>query len=357
MTDSTLEEEIRAALRHRADRAPRSARDPLDARLGARRSITRLVAAGAAASVVAAIALGTAYRPDRSQVVTSSGDRGGTPVAPGNTPERQQPPSGSVPRLGFDPPGFRFERVQECDRSAAAPTSTVRVAPGGQPVPAVQSFGRSRYESPMLFVRTIEQGDRETFGLVRSEFGDPFPVRGVTGYASRERAMDRGWNLSVELPDGRALYAIVIGFGLDDVTRIFDGLAPRPDGSWEATVLPRGITELEPSQVWGGCSYSAVGDLAGDEVGAFEVNLYGDAFDWRLADRAASTVGAIAAVTIDGVPAAIGSYRHDDHWVMFEPQPGRTMEIRASSMSREDVMAIIARARFVDEATWQTMQP
>ena len=116
------------------------------------------------------------------------------------------------------------------------------------------------------------------------------------------------------------------------------------------------MVEVEPSQVATvpHC-YSAIGDLSDDGAGEFEVNLYQDPFDQRLADRAASTQGLVEEVEVDGIPASIGSYRDDDHWVMLEPEPGRTVELRASSMTREQVVEILAAARFVDEATWQRM--
>ncbi len=117
------------------------------------------------------------------------------------------------------------------------------------------------------------------------------------------------------------------------------------------------MPELPPSEFWDGCPYSAVADLPYDAAGAFEVNLYNDPFDSRLADRVSSTVGDIRALTIDAVAAVTCDYSASDHWVMFEPQPGRTMEIRASNMSRNDVLAMVSRARFVDEETWRSMQP
>lgn len=207
----------------------------------------------------------------------------------------------------------------------------------------------------MLFLWTLDEVTPD-FGLVTAETGDPFAVRGTTGYAARERGTRLGWNLSVVLPDGQAIYAIVTGLELDQVVTVLDGLTPRPDTTWEAGPLPVGMVEVEVSQVSPAphC-YSAVGDLPDDEAGEFEVNLYQDPFDQRLADRAASTQGLVEEAEVDGIPASIGSYRADDHWVMLEPEPGRTIEIRASSMTREQVLDIVAAARFVDEATWQQM--
>ena len=356
MTDPALEEKIRAALRHRADEAPSSAGPALAApREPSRPRVMRSVVLGAAAASLVAVIAVAATNDDGSHVVTSAAEDGNAPVRPAAERTPVEDPVDAVPMLGFDSPGFKFQRVTECEGPPV--TTTAHVEAGRRRLPLVQTFGRSYWESPLMFLHTVSAADRGSFGLVRPEIGDPFTARGLTGYATRDRAGDRGWTLSVELPDGRALYAVVLGLGLEQVTPTLDRLTPRPDGGWDAPVLPSGLTQLERSTARDGCGYSAVGDLPDDAAGGFEVSLYDDAFDWRLADRAASTVGAVVPATVDGVPAAFGSYRADDHWVMFEPEPGRTMEIRASAMTRDDVLAILGRARFVDRATWQGMRP
>lgn len=358
MNHPSLEDDIRAALRHRADAAPRAARRSTPAAHPGRRPVARLVAAGVAAATVAAV-LAVAVsddRQDRQVVASAPEDPAAPPAATDGGPAPRDLPDAPVPRLGFDPAGFRFQRVEECGGSM--PPSTVEV-PDGRPQPPVfQTFGRSHHESPLLFLRTLEPRELANFGLLDATRGDAFDVRGVTGYAAAAHSAERGWNLSVELPDGRALYAIAVGLDLDAVTAVLDGLDPRADGGWEPATLPQSMRELEPSEVAtdSGC-YSAGGVLPAVTAGTFEVTLYNDAFDQRLADRAASTVGAIEPAEVDGVPAAIGSYADDDHWVMFEPEPGRSMEIRAGSMARGEVLDLLAHARFVDEATWQAMGP
>ncbi len=348
MTNPNLEEQIRRALRLRAEAAPEAHPPSV---LADRRRPTHTWRAAAAAVVVVALGL--------VAVVSVSDDRGDTVAAgtPDTGAEPEAPPvkapAEQTPRLAFDTPGFRFERVQECEESTSTAEGAARRA-----LPMIQSFGEAKTSSPLLFVQTVSVAERANFGLLEATTGEPFTARGTTGYAAHERS-GRGWQLSLELPDGRALYAIVLGLDLDGVIPVLDGLAPRDDGGWVATTLPSGMRELARSERPQGCSYSAWADLPGDAAGPFEINLYDDSFDSRLADRVAGTVGKVRRVAVDGVPATTGSYNaaRTDHWVLFEPQPGRTMEIRASNMSAADVDAILEHARFVDEATWQSMKP
>lgn len=354
MSHPSLEDDIRAALHQRAHAAPAPRNHPMPQLLSHRRGVSgRVIAIGAAAACVAVIAA-VAVNVDRqdSQVTASGSQDTGTPQPSDSAATPRDMPTAPVPRLGFDSPGFTFEPVMDC-ADGAAPLGS---APAPRARPVFQSFGRSYHESPLFFLRTLSPSELDNFGLLDAQNDDAFELRGATGYAARERAADRGWNLSAQLPDGSAIYAIVLGLELDAVTAILDGLTPRADGGWSAEQLPAGMRELAQSEVSeDGAYYSAGGTLPEVSAGSFEVNLYNDAFDQRLADRAASTTGAVEAVTVDGVPAALGSYRHDDHWVMFEPQPGRTMEIRASSMTRQEVENLLERAVFVDEQTWRTM--
>ena len=354
MSHPSLEDDIRAALRQRAHAAPTPGEQPMPKLPSHRRGVSgRVMAIGAAAACVAVIAA-VAVSVDRqdSQVIASGSQDTGTREPSDSAATPREMPDAPVPRLGFDSPGFTFEPVMDC-ADGAAPLGS---APLQRERPSFQSFGRSYHESPLLFLRTLSPSELDNFGLLDAQNGDAFEVRGATGYAAHGRAADRGWNLSVQLPDGSAIYAIVLGLQLDAVTKILDGLTPRVDGGWNAEHLPTGMRELARSEVSeDGAYYSAGGSLPEVSAGTFEINLYQDAFDERFADRAASTIGAVEAVTVDGVPAALGSYRPDDHWVMFEPQPGRTMEIRAESMTRQEVENLLERAVFVDEQTWRTM--
>jgi hypothetical protein len=341
MTNQSLEDQIRRALRQRAERAPEIAQPP--ALTQSRRTQRAWLAAAAAVVVVATggVTVVTATDDDSRSVAAGAGETG--------TAER-------LPRLGFDGPGFKFQRVQECERSAT--TTTVRGVDGRRDRVMLQSFGATDRPSPLLFLHTVTVEERANFGLLDEATGEPFTAREATGYAARDRS-DRGWNLSLELSDGRALYVTALGLDLKDVIPILDGLVVRDDGGWTASTLPAGMSELPRSESWDGCSYSAWADLPNDNAGAFEINLYNDPFDERLADRVSSTIGAVRQLTIDGVPAITGDYDDagSDHWVLFEPQPGRTMEIRASHMSQDDVATIVGHGRFVDEATWQSMLP
>jgi hypothetical protein len=92
-------------------------------------------------------------------------------------------------------------------------------------------------------------------------------------------------------------------------------------------------------------------EVAAGTDGSFEMNLYQDGFESRLADRVSSTTGPVEMVEIGGVPAAVGPYGELDWWVMMEPDPGRTLELRIS-YDRATVDWVIAHARFVDEAAW-----
>lgn len=354
MSHPSLEDDIRAALRQRADAAPAPCGHLAPQLRSRRRAVSgRVVAIGAAAACAAVVAA-VAFSVDRqdSQVIVSGSQDTATPGPSDPAATPRDMPDAPVPRLGFDAPGFTFEPVMDCADGAAPLPS----APLPRERPVFQSFGRSYHESPLLFLRTLSPSELDNFGLLDAQHADAIEVRGATGYAARERAADRGWNLSVQLDDGRAIYAIVLGLELDAVITILDGLTPRTEGGWNPEQLPAGMRELAQSEVSeDGAYYSATGTLPDVSAGSFEINLYNDAFDQRLADRAASTIGAVEAVTVDAVPAALGSYRHDDHWVMFEPQPGRSMEIRASSMTRQEVKDLLERAVFVDEEAWRTM--
>lgn len=354
MSHPSLENDIRAALHQRAHAAPAPRDHEMPQLLSHRRGVSgRVMAIGAAAACMAVIAA-VAVSVDRQdgQVIASGSQDSGTPQPSDSAATPRDMPGTPVPRLGFDSPGFTFEPGLDC-ADGAAPLGSARVP---RERSAFQSFGRSYHESPLLFLRTLTPSELMNFGLLDARNGDPFEVRGATGYAAPGRAADRGWNLSAQLPDGRAVYAIVLGLELDAVTAILDALTPRADGGWNPGQLPTGMRELARSEVSeDGVYYSAGGTLPEVSAGTFEINLYNDAFDQRFADRVASTIGAVEAVTVDGVPAALGSYGHDDHWVMFEPQPGRTMEIRASSMTRQEVENLLERAVFVDEPTWRTM--
>lgn len=129
-----------------------------------------------------------------------------------------------------------------------------------------------------------------------------------------------------------------------------DGLTWGPDGRWIDTVAPQGITEVDvAAPPPDGRYYGGQFELPG--LGWIDVKLYADGFESRLADRVGSTVAPVEAVEVDGHPAALGSYSDDDWWVLVEPEPGRAQELRITG-DRATVDEVLARARFVDEATW-----
>ena len=321
MNHDDLEREIERALHQRADAAPAAPTRRATARAPHRR--TRLFAAVAAAAVVltgVVVAVNAGEEPARL-----AADLASTTTVPAT---RQY--------LTFDRADFRRDDDEYC-REASRGTD--------DPHP-LDTFGTSYYESPIVFVQTVPDfGPDSSFGLLDDEFGEPVTIRGVDGWAVPERDADRGWAMNAILPDGDAIYVIALGLDGDAAIGLVDSLVRRPDGRWDLPTSPTGLHRLPATPAQAGCGYSGRGD-------GFEVDVYVDAFDSRLQDRVSSTVGPIEPVELAGLPATIGDYREDDHWIMAEPAPGLTLEVRASGMTRAEALELIRSARFVDEPTW-----
>jgi len=141
MTHPSIEDDIRVALHHRADAAPTSGSRPLP-QVPRRRAMTVRVAAmvAAAACIAAVAAIAVTIDQQESQVVASSSEDD-EPVA-GSQPApagARDMPDAPVPRLGFDPPDFRFAPAMDCAEGAAP----FGASPLQGERPLFQSFGRS----------------------------------------------------------------------------------------------------------------------------------------------------------------------------------------------------------------------
>jgi hypothetical protein len=321
MSDDSLEHELRAALRQRADLAPTlepPARTAYARRLDSGR-LRRTAAVAAALIGVAGVAWlvgGT-----REQSITAAGDRAAS--------SREQDGPSSGPYLAFDEPYRRLED-EPCRKATNATGSSDRL----------DTFGTSYFESPIMFVQTLKQRGASDAGLISAGEGDPTVLRGAPGFASKNSGPNAGWALSASLPGGDAIYVTVLGLDLNDATAIVDALEPRADGGWELGSNARGFRRLGPSEPASGCGYSGQGN-------GFSVHMYVDRFDRRLQDRAATPLGPLERVALQDLPAVVGDYGIADHWVLAEPAPGLTLEVRSSG-SRERLLTLLSRARFVD---------
>jgi hypothetical protein len=333
MNRDELENDIRSALRARAEQAPGGL--PQSRVTPSRRRPSRVLVTAAAVAVLAAAVGLVSSGMGETSLDASDGDPSTTTTANAAASAQSQ-----RHYLAFDIPGFRYTRVgdEHCRAASPDPASSARL----------DAFGTTYFESPILFVQTIRSyGPDSNFGLVDDEFGDPVTIRGVPGWADSE--LGRGWTMSAQLPDGDAIYVTVLGMGLDAALQVVNSLERRTDGGWETTGATSGVRRLEPTVPQAGCGYSAQAD-------GFALNLYVDAFDHRLQDRVSSTVGRVEPVTLGSLPAVLGDYRPDDHWVMAEPAPGLTLEIRAGG-TRDQLIEFITHARFVDEAGWAAVKP
>lgn len=334
MNRDELEDDIRSALRARAEQAPSDL--PTSRVAPSRRRRGRVLVTAAAVAVLAATVGIVSSGKGETSIDASDGDPSTTTTSYAANAQSQRH------YLAFDIPGFRYSRVgdEHCRAASPDPASSDRL----------DAFGTTYFESPIVFVHTIRAyGPDSNFGLVDDEFGDPVTIRGVPGWARADHELGRGWNMSAQLPDGDAIYVTVLGMDLDAALQLVNSLERRTDGGWETTGATSGVRRLEPTVPQAGCGYSAQAD-------GFAVNLYVDAFDHRLQDRVSSTVGRVEPVTLGDLPAVIGDYRPDDHWVMAQPAPGLTLEIRGGG-TRDQLIELIAHARFVDEAGWAAVQP
>jgi hypothetical protein len=358
---SALEDELRAALRARAATTPAAGSSPPLPGVAAQPSAGRarrgaLVFAVAAvvALVFGAIHLG---RPT-GEVRTTTAQEG--PQATGDLPAAE------VPRLLVE-----GAEVVDTEADAAYPQD-------GEGVEMLQAFRRpGRLDGPMIFLYTVR--DLTSWGLVTDRSGDPVALRGRTGYVSHgapsessvttspvgEDRVDPGegaggsTTMSVDFGDGTALHLIATGLTDDELVGFVDALdRPGPADPWTSPTALQGVAEVPvappPAD---GRVYSARFTLPDPPAGStpvedtFEMNLYQDGFESRLADRVSSTVGPVEMVDVGGIPAAVGAYSDLDWWVMMEPEPGRTLELRIGN-NRATVDWVVEHARFVDEAAW-----
>jgi len=336
-----LEDQLRAALRHRAEETPITDDPPSDiirldrAQATARRPWRRgVVVVGAAAAAAAAVVALAQVAPSTTDDIDTSPAAPTAPVMP----------DAEVPRLVIEGASLRMDEGEGASPFTDNPTM-IR-----------QSFRRTgRLDGPMIFLTTLRPYNPLTFGLVTGEHGDPDPVvlRGRTGYVGHYNGELGATYMSVELGDGDAIYLIAIGLSDDELVEFVDGLAPGPDGRWVASVSPQGVAEVDAAPPPTDGRYYG-GQFELPDVASISVNLYQDGFEYRLADRVASTVAPVEVVDVDGHPATLGSYTADGWWVMLEPEPGRALELQIGG-DRTVVDEVLARARFVDEASWDAV--
>lgn len=347
---SRLEAQLRVALHRRADstRATGHSLDGLrtdNAPTPLRRPTRRLMAAAAVIATAAALVVIAETGGETRQEIAT------TPDAPGS-PSVVSVPEPGLPRLIIE--GSTFTRSE---------------GEGASPIPddpavLLQAFrGLGRLDGPMIFLTTLRPYDPGNFGLIDESSGDPVDVRGRVGYLSRPQETPGSTGLSVELGDGTAIYVTAVGVGDAELVAFLDGLTDAPDGRWMPTSTLLGLTEVPIAPLpadgayYGGAFELPApepGELVPAPLGAVDVNLYQDGFESRLADRVSSTVGPVEAVSVDGVPAALGPYSDTDWWVLMEPEPGRALELRIPG-DRLTVEWVLSHARFVDEATWDSL--
>jgi hypothetical protein len=338
MTGPDLEQRIREALRHRAGEAPIGQAVPRAVRRVpvARHRWTFVAVAAAAALVLVAGA------------VLVEGDEDGTVLAGAPEPVVSTTVAAEAPSATEEALDARWYLVFG---GAAARYLDADIDLSCGPAPSedgtlLQVFAAGPHRSPVLVVETVGERvlDEGGFGLVGPESGRPVTVRGRTGYVVPTPTADRAWRLSVVLPEGDALHVTALGLEEDDVVAALDGLARRADGGWGAPGLAPLEEQPASRRVDRVCSYTASADPG---AGSIEVDLHGDRYDHRFQDRVASTRGVVEEVLVDGVPAALGSYAEDDQWLLLEPEPGHSLEVRAS-MSRDALRALLASARLVE---------
>jgi hypothetical protein len=319
--ESDLERELRAALARRAAAySPRLRDVPVGEPPGpgvGRRVLLPVAAVVLPVALLVAAVLALRSGDDAEQV----------PAAPG----------GEVPYLVVELPGGAAGLVEE----------GMSPVPVNDPVNPQQSFRRpGRFDGPMVFVTTVN--DLGSFGLVSpGEDVVEVTVRGEQGLLARYSGADGAATLSVVLGDGPALYVNAVGLGDAELVAFVDGLVEGEDGSWQA---PDGdLVEVPAAAPEDGSTWEVQG--VGAEVG-YELSLRSGTFESWLRDRVASTAGPVEQVEVAGVPAAVGPYSPTDWWVLFEPAPGRTVEVRIAG-DRAAVDQVLAAVRPVDEATWR----
>lgn len=267
-------------------------------------------------------------------------------VATETAPAGSSLPEAEVPRLLIDGATLLDDEGDGASPGAVDPTQVLQAFRQG-----------GRVDGPMVFVTTLRPYNPVTFGLIDDEYGDPVDVLGRVGYVAGSSGERKGTTLSVELGDGSAIHVTAVGLTEAELVSFVDGLTPRPDGRWQATVAPQDIAEVDvappPAD---GRSYGGEFELPG--VARFDLHLYPDGFESRLADRVSSSDRPVETVSVDGQPATLGAYDDMDWWVLAQPEPGRALELRISG-DRAAVDQILSRARFVDESTWDaaTDQP
>lgn len=330
-----LEGQLRAALRQRAAETPMTD-DPvagLHQLRGAEAPTPRwrrpaIVAGALVAAAAAIVAL--------VQVAPSTHDRvDTTPIEP-TEPKEPTLPRAEVPRLLVDGATYTGGDGEGATPVADDPTLTL------------QSFRRpGRLDGPMIFLSTLRPYD-QSYGLVTDSDGDPVRLRGRTGYVRHHDDDQDATTMSVELGDGTAIYLTAVGLSDAELIEFVDGLTPGPDGGWVDNVAPQDVAEVDATPpAPDGRNYGSEFELP--DGTPIEVYLYRDGFESRLADRVSSTDGPVEMVDIAGHPAALGL--SDEWWVLLEPEPGRVLELRITG-DRTVVDEVLARARFVDEATW-----
>ena len=335
---SVLENDLRDALHQRAastpitaggvERARASDGDGPSPRWPRGRYVVGVAALAAAAAVVVALVPGGPTPDVATDVAT---EPAGPTVA--TLPEAE------VPRLLVEPATLLESEGDEASLGQSDPGMVLQPFRQGD-----------RVDGPMIFVTTLRPYNPATFGLLDDEYGDPVDVRGRVGYVAHATGEGGATTLAVELGDGDAIYVTAVGLTDAELVAFVNGLTPGPDGKWQATVAPQDVAEvpvaLPPAD---GRHYGAEFDLP--EVAPFELHLYQDGFESRLADRVASTDRPVEAVSVDGLPATLGAYDDTDWWVLLQPEPGRALELRIAG-DRADVGHILSLARFVDEGTW-----
>lgn len=285
---------------------------------------------------------------------------GGLDVAAGPTvtvPQGDRP----VVRLVIEDQSLHPVRVDEV------------LLPGGAPAggPGVDGFYMQAFrtptgfEGPMLWVLTVPPptSERNDYGFGQ---GRRLTVQGRNGYIQGE-----GPGLRLTWPGGDGGGVIITSWGVSegDIVQVAEGLRPRSAG-WDATVLPGGLAPVVDSS-------RAAGQLIGDgrrvestyrgDSGRMVDLSVSDAGPVSFEDRAMGIGGArsVESVMVAGRPGLMMEANGDGsrRSVLWQPTGTTVAELRvgrataADVVTRNDVLAVVARVRMVDGQAWLSSLP
>jgi hypothetical protein len=221
--------------------------------------------------------------------------------------------------------------------SSSTPTEPV---PGG--LPGLQAFrAAAGFDGPSVWLEP-------SVGAQGGEGATEVTVGGGTAYVRTD-----GDVVTLTSAAEGGAYVIAAHLDVDDVVAFADGLQPRTEGGWDATVLPEGlveVTEVEPDQPAAEHLELEYTRTDGAHYEMF-VNPGGQAVFESWAREFVVNGGSIEALSFDGRPGLLIDPPVGETIAVWRPTDDAVVDFR-TSLDREGLLEALDALRPVDEADW-----